>query len=374
MTNATPVRVVDPLTKTMYNALLERSEKGFQLNRSYSNSGKDPELYLSPGWIDLHAHVYDGFTSISVPADDIGYPTGVHLIVDAGSAGEATLNGFRKYLAPQFKTEIKAWLNISSIGLVHMREVADLKLIDVERTVKAALDNRPFICGIKVRSSGAIVGEMGLQPLQLAVLAAREAGLPLMVHIGEAPPLIDEVLNELGAGDVVTHCFHGKIGHPWTVEGRPKLALQRALERGVKLDVGHGAASFSYDICRRAISNGLPDFSISTDAHIRNVKGPVYDLPTTMTKLLSCGMRLVDVIAGVTDVPAKVLGINNWCQLEGPISKATLFRLSDKKSVDRVYRDSKGLHVEPNEIIVPTSVIAGNEIIHSASYFMEEFK
>jgi hypothetical protein len=69
-----------------------------------------------------------------------------------------------------------------------------------------------------------------------------------------------------------------------------------------------------------------------------------------------------------------VLGINGWCQLEGPISKATLFRLSDKKSVDRVYRDSKGLHVEPNEIIVPTAVIAGNEIIHSASYIMEEFK
>src|SRR6185437_13411211 len=98
--------------------------------------------------------------------------------------------------------------------------------------------------------------EMGLLPLQLGRLVARTAGLPLLVHIGEAPPLIEDVLDLLDAGDVITHCFHGKVGGPWQPDGRPVPALARALDRGVLLDVGHGAASFSFAVAERAIAAG----------------------------------------------------------------------------------------------------------------------
>lgn len=357
------VKVIDPVRKATYNARLERSDVGLTLHRDGAAAGgPEPDLLLGPGWIDLHAHVYDGMTSISVPADAVGLRTGVHLIADAGSAGEATLPGFMKYVAPAAETEIRAWLNISSIGLVHMREVAELTHIDVDRTIKTALDNRHFICGIKVRSSGAIVGTMGLQPLQLAVLAAREAGLPVMVHIGEAPPRIDDVLDLLDEGDVVTHCFHGKTGHPWSREGSPGEALLRALERGVILDVGHGAASFSFDIFRNAVGKGIPAFSISTDVHVRNINGPVYDLPTTMTKLLSCGLPLEDVIAGVTAVPAAVLRLSDWCSLEGVLNRATLFRMTSGQPDGRVYRDANGTHIVPERVIIPQAVITGGQI------------
>jgi dihydroorotase len=319
----------------------------------------DSGLYLSPGWIDLHAHVYDGVASLSVPADAIGLNTGVHLLADAGSSGEATLPGLRDYVAPRFRAEVRAWLNISSVGLVHLREVSDLSLINVDKTVKAALDNRPFVCGIKVRSSGAIVGELGLQPLQLAVLAAREAALPLMVHIGEAPPLIDDILDLLGEGDVVTHCYHGKIGRPWLPDGKPRPSLQRALERGVKLDVGHGAASFSFDVCRKALAAGVPPHTISTDAHIRNVNGPVYDLPTTMTKLWESGMPLADVIAAVTAAPAQILRLGGWCRLGETVERATLFRLENAAGGQRKYRDASGQERMPSQEIVPVAVVSG---------------
>jgi dihydroorotase len=358
MNDSMLVQVIDPVQKTTYRAFLQKTAEGHRLERSpEADRLPAPDVYLSPGWIDLHAHVYDGVASLSVPADDVGLNTGVHLVVDAGSAGEATLPGFRKYVAPHFRTEIKAWLNISSIGLVHLREVADLSLINVERTVQAVLDNAPFVCGVKVRSSGAIVGVMGVQPLQLAKLAAREAKVPLMVHIGEGPPLIDEVLDLLDEGDVITHCFHGKIGHPWQADGLPGPALERALARGVRLDVGHGAASFSFDICRKALAAGYPPFSISTDVHIRNIAGPVYDLPTTMTKFLSCGMALSDIIAAVTAAPADVLCLKQWCRLDGVLEHATLFTIANGPAQGRMYRDAKGQEIFPDQAIVPTAVI-----------------
>jgi dihydroorotase len=111
--------------------------------------------------------------------------------------------------------------------------------------------------------------------------------LPLMVHIGEPPPHVEDILDLLDAGDVITHCFHGKASHPWELSGEPIPALKRALDRGVLIDVGHGAGSFSFEVAKKAISAGNLPFSISTDAHALNLHGPVYDLPTTMTKMMA---------------------------------------------------------------------------------------
>jgi len=353
------VQIVDAERREIYPALLRRAAAGYHLERlGASDPSPDvPDVYLSPGWIDLHAHVYDGVASLSVAADTVGLRTGVHLVADAGSAGEATLPGLLTYVAPRARTAIRAWLNISSIGLVHLRELSDPTLLDVERTVNAAVSHRPSVCGIKVRSSGAIVGAMGLQPLKLARLAARLAGLPLMAHIGEPPPVIEDVLDLLDEGDVVTHCFHGKVGRPWLPDGRPAPALERALARGVRLDIGHGAASFSYAVAEGAIAAGVAPHSISTDAHVRNVRGPVYDLPTTMGKLLRCGMSLLEVIRAVTVAPAAVLGDAGWASLEGTLQRATLFRLEQGTRDSRVYPDAGGdmrtLHV----VFVPVGVL-----------------
>jgi dihydroorotase len=322
------------------------------------DGGQTGSLYLTPGWVDLHTHVYDGVTEISVHPDRVGLDHGVHLVADAGSAGQATVRGLTDYVIPRADTAIRVWLNIGSHGLVHLREVADPTFIDVDATLAAITAHREVVCGVKVRSSGLIVGAMGLQPVQLARLVAREAGLPLMVHIGEPPPVIADVLDLLDPGDVVTHCFHGKTGHPWNPDGSPTPALRRALERGVLLDVGHGAASFDVDVARAALAQGQRPHSISTDIHVRNIRGPVFDLATVMTKMLDCGLPLLDVVAAVTANPRRVLRSDEpWLHADGRIRHATLFRLTERAPSGRAYLDAGGKALEPLRHIVPLATI-----------------
>jgi dihydroorotase len=316
------------------------------------------DLFVSPGWVDIHAHVYDGVTQISVPADRVGLDQGVHVLADAGSAGQATVRGLVDHVLPGVDTDVRIWLNIGSHGLVHLREVADPTYIDVDATLAAVAEHRDLVCGIKVRSSGLIVGGMGLQPLQLARLVAREAGLPLMVHIGEPPPMIADVLDLLDEGDVATHCFHGKTGHPWHRDGTPTPALRRALDRGVLLDVGHGAASFAAHIARSAIAAGTQPYSISTDIHVRNIDGPVHDLATVLTKLVDCGMPLPDAIRAVTTHPRAIIDADTpWRAADGTIAHATVFRVTGTPPPGRDYVDATGQPMAPTEHVVPVATI-----------------
>jgi dihydroorotase len=357
MTPGDPVTVVDPDTSRSEVRTLRTDDAG-----RWRLGGPDPdapgELHVSPGWVDLHAHVYDGVTQLSVRPDRVGLDHGVHVLADAGSAGEATVRGLVDYVLPQADTDVRIWLNIGSHGLVHLREVADPTFIDVDATLAAVAAHRDLVCGIKVRSSGLIVGGMGLQPLQLARLVAHEAGLPLMVHIGEAPPVIDEVLDLLGDGDVVTHCFHGKSGHPWERDGTPKAALRRALDRGVRLDVGHGAASFAAHVARAAVAAGTLPYSISTDIHVRNIDGPVHDLASVLTKLIDCGMPLPQAIRCVTTNPRQVLGLaDRWLDPNGAIRHATVFRVTRQAPSGKHHVDATGQLMTPDEHVVPVATI-----------------
>jgi len=356
------VRVLDPGATGQRSATLVDGPAGLTLS-----PGPGPvtfgDIWVSPGWVDLHAHVYDGFTALGVPPDAAGLPQGIHLVADAGSAGEATIDGFARYLVPSARTGLRAWLNIGSHGLVHLREVSDLAWIDVDRSLAAVARHPELICGVKVRSSGAIVGGAGVQPLELARLVAREAGLPLMVHIGEAPPLIGDVLDRLEEGDVVTHCFHGKVGGPWQPDGTPSAPLSRALERGVRLDVGHGRASFSFEVAGRAIASGWLPGSISTDLHRRNIGGPVHDLATTMTKLLGCGMSLGQVIAAVTAHPRRVLACDQpWLDEGGLIRHATVFRVAEAAPDRGPYTDAHGTVREFGRHVIPLATIVNGRL------------
>jgi dihydroorotase len=351
-----PLRVVDGAAER--TCRLERRADGAVALAP--DDGPPGSLYVSPGWVDLHAHVYDGMTSIGVPPDDVGLATGAHAVADAGSAGAETLDGLVKYVVPAAGVRVRTWVNIGSYGLVHMRETADIRDVDVDATLAAIERHRDVVCGVKVRSSGLIVGAMGLQPLQLGRLVAREAGLPLMVHIGEPPPLIEHVLDLLDEGDTATHCYHGKTCHPWLPDGRPAPALARVLDRGVLLDVGHGAASFSFAVASRALAAGFAPHMVSTDAHVRNIGGPVHDLATTMTKLLDCGMPLEAVVAAVTDRPRGVLRMPEpWLEPDVTVRHATVFRLSPSAPPHRTYRDATGTERTPATHIVPVATVAG---------------
>ncbi len=311
-------------------------------------------LFLSAPWIDSHCHIFYGTTSFGLRPDDIGLKTGVHLLVDAGSVGAETVRAFTEYIVPEAKTKILAFLNISSIGLVTMREHHDLRLLDVQRAAETVLANPSLLVGIKVRSSGTIVEDKGVEPFHRALAAAEMAGCPVMVHVGEQPPANEENLSLFRAGDILTHCFHGKDKPLWNPDGTPIPEMEKALARGVRLDVGHGAASFDATVAGPVIRRGFHDFSISTDLHGRSVKAPAVSLATTMTKCLSLGMPLEAVIRSVTAIPAERLGLTGWC--DNPGRNGTVFRVRPARPDERFTDAAK--HTMPvQEVIEPVAVI-----------------
>jgi len=319
--------------------------------------------YLSPGWCDLHVHVWHGGTDISVRVAEAGRPTGVTAMADAGSAGEAAFHGLREYVIEKHAETIKAFLNIGSIGLVacnRVPELLDRKFVDVDRTLAVAEANSDVVCGIKVRASGVITGSWGIGPVRIAKRVAEILNMPLMVHIGEPLPLIDEVFDILDPGDIITHCFNGK--RAGSITDTPVLFAQakRLAEEGVLMDIGHGQASFCFETARRAIGDGLIPYSISTDLHKRNIKGPVYDLATTMSKLLAVGLPFEEVLAGVTERPRLALGLGARNALViGERADLTLFDLVDS---DLVATDSKGATARVRKIFEPRMTVLGKSV------------
>ncbi|MBF2734982.1 MAG: amidohydrolase/deacetylase family metallohydrolase, partial [Betaproteobacteria bacterium AqS2] len=308
--------------------------------------------WLSPGWTDLHVHVWHGGTDISVRAADVGRATGVTAFVDAGSAGEGSFAGLREYVLDRCEETVRAFVNISSIGLVccnRIPELLDARFIDVGRTMAVIEANRDVVCGVKIRASGVIVGSWGAGPVRIAKRVAQMAGLPLMAHIGEPPPVPDEVLDVLEPGDVVTHCFNGKPGGSLTDAPAVFALAKEAAARGILMDVGHGAASFDFDAARRAIDGGLRPYSISTDLHRENIDGPVHDMATTMAKLHAVGLDFEECVAAAAARPRDFLGLEAGAA-PGARADYTVFDCVD---CDLEVRDSMGKKLRLRRMFEP---------------------
>ncbi|MFJ8749626.1 amidohydrolase/deacetylase family metallohydrolase [Streptomyces sp. NPDC102441] len=274
-------------------------------------------LLVTPGLIDLHAHVYDGRTGLGTRADTVGIDTGVTTLVDAGSAGSDSFAHFGETVAATCRTRVLSWLNISRHGLTQgSRELAGSDSVQHAATVDTILGNPETIRGVKIRMSRSVVGDNGLEPLRAAkrvtaeIAAATGRPFPVMVHVGNAPPALGDVLDLLEEGDVVTHAFHGKRGGLFPDAGQgPIPQALAALRRGVRFDVGHGSASFSFATMERALEAGIGPHTISTDIHQQNVAGPVHSLTTTMTKLLAVGLSLNETVRATTSAAAGTIGL-----------------------------------------------------------------
>ena len=319
--------------------------------------------YLSPGWCDLHVHVWHGGTDISIRPSEAGRGTGVTAMADAGSAGEATFHGLREYVIDPQRETIKAFLNIGSIGLVacnRVPELIDWRSIDIDRTLAVIEANRDVICGIKVRASGVIVGSWGITPAKIAKRVAEMTNLPLMVHVGEPPPLIDEVFDILSPGDIVTHCFNGKpAGSIRDTEALFAQAKDLAA-RGIRMDIGHGGASFNFETARVSIADGLRPFSISTDLHRVSIASPVYDMATTMSKLLAVGLPLEDVVTASTAAPRSILGLSGReGATPGQVADFTVFDVAPS-AVEAL--DSQGNTMVMDRMFEPRATVMGADL------------
>ena len=288
------------------------------------------QVHVSAGWIDGHTHCYPASPIYHDEPDKVGVESGVTTVIDAGSTGADDVDDFQR-LAAGCKTRVHALLNISRIGLLRQNELADPADID-PALAQAAIRRHPgFIVGIKARMSGSVVGESGLQPLRMAKQIQQANGnLPLMVHVGNTPPDLDEIVALLGEGDLLTHCFNGKPNRILTPAGELRQAVREAMRRGLLLDIGHGGASFSFEVAELAIAQGILPHTISSDIYCKNrIKGPVYSLAHVMSKFLAIGMTLEQVLACVTQHAADALRLSGKGRLEvGAAADLTLFEVS----------------------------------------------
>ncbi len=285
---------------------------------------------VTPGLIDIHVHIYDGVVRFGIPADVVGVAKGVTTLIDGGSAGATTFPGFRKYVVNNAATRVLSLLNISSIGLTHSNELALLSYADVEAAVRTIEDNRDVIVGMKVRMTPNIEGGRDREALALALEACGATGLPLMVHIGGSPSPLSELLRMLRPGDVVTHAYRAR-GSILDEDGVVLAAAREASERGVFFDIGHGRGNFSFGTAEKIVEQGVFPDVISSDVHEGNAAGPVFGLPTTLSKFLHLGMTLEQVIASATSTPARIFGRSQSLGTlrEGAEADVALFRVSE---------------------------------------------
>ncbi len=182
--------------------------------------------YLSAGWIDSHVHCYPKSPIYHDEADAIGVSHGVTTVIDAGSTGAQHIDDFYQ-LTRAAQTQVYALINIARTGIVTQNELADMAQIDGTAVEQAVARLPDFIVGLKARMSSSVVGENGIQPLIKAKAIQKATGnLPLMVHIGNNPPNLDEIADLLTSGDIITHCYNGKPNRILTPQGELKAAVK----------------------------------------------------------------------------------------------------------------------------------------------------
>lgn len=270
-------------------------------------------LYVTPGLVDIHTHVYAGTGEPrsyagdnSVYPDGFTFRAGVTTIVDAGSSGWRNFEDFHNRVITRSRTRVLALLNIVGHGMRGGALEQDVADMDVAPAVEMARRHRGTIVGFKTAHFQA----PAWTPVDRAVDAGTRAGLPVMVDFGaDHPerPLEDLVTRKLRRGDIYTHLYSGLRRE--LLEGRPNPALAEARARGVIFDVGHGAGSFRWRVAVPIVRAGfLPD-SISTDLHTSSMNAGMKDMLNVMSKFLALGVPLAQVIAQSTWNPARQLGL-----------------------------------------------------------------
>ena len=266
--------------------------------------------YVVPGLIDLHVHNYWGVSHYGIDPDITNISKGVTTAIDAGSAGAATFAAFRKYVLERADTRLYALLNISLTGMIsrNIGELEELRYADVGQASRVGNQNRDYIIGIKARLSEDITHEHDTESIKRALEAAQAIGGFVMIHVGNTATPMEKLVELLRPGDVVTHSFHGNKSGILDDAGKVIDSFIDARNRGVVFDVGHGAGSFSFEVAERALADGFYPGNISSDLHVYNVEGPVFDQVTTISKFMWLGMSLYEVIRLTTETTAQTIG------------------------------------------------------------------
>ena len=276
-------------------------------------------MYVTPGLIDLHGHVFAGTEPdhylsnglVAVMPDGFTFRVGVTTIVDAGGAGWKSFPAFKQNVIGPAKTRVLSFLNIVGEGMRGGAYEQNLDDMDAQKAAEAARANPEHVVGFKL----AHFQGHDWTPTDRVVEAGTLANLPVMIDFGgSTPPLpLEELfLRRLRPGDIYTHAFarlDGNVRETLVDEatGRVKPFVAAARQRGILFDVGYGGASFNYSQALPAVKSGFYPNTISTDLHTGSMNGSMKDLLSVMSKFLGMGMDLPAVIRAATWAPAQAI-------------------------------------------------------------------
>jgi dihydroorotase len=298
-----------------------------------------------PGLIDTHAHVYQYVTGrFGMNADMVGVQSGVTTLVDQGGPSCMTLPGFRHFVAEPAKSRVYAFLSAYLVGGLEGHYYPQLYSpdgVDIDATVKAASANSDLVRGIKAHAEIGGFARWGIRVIEMAAEIGRRTDLPVYVHFGQlwglpesgtngedVDTILQRVIPLLREGDVLAHPFTRHPGGFVNREGEVHPVIQAALDRGLKVDVGHGS-HFSYRLAKKALAAGIVPTTLGADIHGYNTHVPApagtpeqheddenhpfasqakFSLVQAMSSMLALGLTLEQVVPMVSSNPAQMLG------------------------------------------------------------------
>ena len=265
-------------------------------------------LFVTPGLVDLHTHCYHSATGLGVEAGPLAARSGVTTWVDAGSFGVTQAEGFRRFIVEPSPVRIFGFVYLYPDNRNPDMDVVKYVRSFMKRTGETIVANKDILLGVKLQVGSNMNGRYSYDFLKIARELCDTYRIPLMAHISFAPPETDQVMELMKPGDVVTHCYNTHTLGILDEAGKVKESVRETRRRGVLFDVGHGLGSFNFEAARKALADGFVADTISTDIYnLNTTNGPVYDMPTTMSKMMYLGMSFHDVLLRTTIAPAKIV-------------------------------------------------------------------
>jgi len=268
-------------------------------------------LYVTPGLIDLHAHVYTGTGERnsyagdnSVAPDGFTFRVGVTTVADAGGSGWRNFEDFKDRIIDRSRTRVLAFLNIVGNGMRGGKFESDQGDMDAKAAAAMALKHKGTIIGIKT----AHYTGPEWTPVEHAVEAGTAADIPVMVDFGnnhpDTRPLADLLTKKLRPGDIYTHMYSGLRQEQDPVTKGPSKGFIEGRARGIYFDTGTGGGSFKFSLAIPMIKQGFKPDSISTDLHVDSMNGATKDILNVASKFMAIGLTLQEVVADMTAHPA----------------------------------------------------------------------
>ena len=325
-------------------------------------------LYVTPGLIDIHVHVYNGTGERdsyagdnSVPPDGFTFRVGVTTVVDAGCSGWKNFEDFKQRIIDRSKTRVLAMLNIVGSGMRGADYEQNTKDMDGAATAKMALKYPETIVGIKTAH---FEGPEWI-PVEQAVIAGTKANIPVMVDFGvDRPtrPIYDLLTKKLRPGDIYTHMYSGLRQEQDPVTLGPSKALIEGRKRGVYFDTGTGGGSFKWSLAVPMVKDGFIPDSISTDLHITSMNGATKDMLNVASKMMAIGLTLNQAVAQMTSHPAHEVKREDLGNLSvGSVADVAILRLEKGKFG---FTDMVNTRVDGDEKLICEMTIKDGKVVY----------